>query len=430
MATYYEILGVAQTASAQEIKQAYRRLVKIYHPDRNPGNTEVIQRMVLINEAYNVIKDPVRRAQYDSLITLQTQPESQDFHTTEPTEAQREITHYRCEQCNRQDSTLRLSIFISVISYFVLTQKQAHAHVLCSRCRIKHSLLSNLKVWLLGWWGFPWGPIYSIEALLKNLQGGEQPTKNNVALLSLLAYDFYTQNRYEECYKTLKASYKLWPDKETKEYMSQIEGIVPPSSRKPDNRMFLASPIFYNVPFLAVLTVLSILVLFPSVFHKGNSTYSPFSPSEQYYQPPSTVDTPPSAVAILPSTVEIRSSVEAFFGGFQNFTDTMQVVEQLEKSSDVQSDWDKIRELLLLCSANLSKCDVALMNKVYPGWGDMLSQKFIPAIKYYSDGMKLEPNMSSIEKGDALIGEVGVWWKNNSDALIATLQRERGLEFE
>lgn len=420
MATYYEILGVGQSASAQEIKQAYRSLVKIYHPDKNPGRPEAVQSMVLINEAYNVIKDPVRRAQYDNLISLQTQSESQGSYTTgarEPSqEPLREIPHYKCEKCGKQDSTLRLSIFLSVISYFVLTQKRAHAHVLCSGCRIKYSLLSNLKVWILGWWGFPWGPIYSLEALFKNLQGGEQPVDNNVALLSLLAYDFYTQNRYEECYKVLKASYKLRPDKETKEYMDQIEGLVPPTSRQSPNRMFSTNPVLYNVPFLGALAVVSILLLFPSIWQKGNSGYSQYSQPQQYFQPQPIVD--------------IRSSVEAFFGGYQYFADSMKLAQGLDKSSDVQGDWNKIRASLTNCKESLSRCDTTLMNRIYPGWGDMLSQKFIPAIDHYMVGIKQKPELSSIQKGDAIIVEVGMWWKNNVDALTDKLHRDYGFEFK
>ena len=54
----YKVLGVSRDASDDEIKQAYRRLAKQYHPDRNPGDTEAAKKMQQINAAYEQIKNP------------------------------------------------------------------------------------------------------------------------------------------------------------------------------------------------------------------------------------------------------------------------------------------------------------------------------------------------------------------------------------
>ena len=54
----YKVLGVSPNASDEEIKKAYRRLAKQYHPDRNPGDAEAARRMQEINEAYDQIKNP------------------------------------------------------------------------------------------------------------------------------------------------------------------------------------------------------------------------------------------------------------------------------------------------------------------------------------------------------------------------------------
>ena len=62
---YYEILGVARGASEQEIKSAYRKLALQYHPDRNPGNNEAEERFKEAAEAYSVLSDGQKRANYD-----------------------------------------------------------------------------------------------------------------------------------------------------------------------------------------------------------------------------------------------------------------------------------------------------------------------------------------------------------------------------
>jgi molecular chaperone DnaJ len=62
---YYEILGVGNKASTEEIKRAYRRLAMKNHPDRNPGDTDAETRFKECAEAYEVLSDPERRAMYD-----------------------------------------------------------------------------------------------------------------------------------------------------------------------------------------------------------------------------------------------------------------------------------------------------------------------------------------------------------------------------
>jgi DnaJ-class molecular chaperone len=62
---YYKILGVARTASDKEVKQAYRRQARKYHPDVNPNDKKAEERFKEISEAYDVLGDKEKRAQYD-----------------------------------------------------------------------------------------------------------------------------------------------------------------------------------------------------------------------------------------------------------------------------------------------------------------------------------------------------------------------------
>ncbi len=65
MKDYYSILGVSRNATEKEIKSAYKRLAKKYHPDLNPGNKAAEEKFKEINEAYEVLSDPEKRKRYD-----------------------------------------------------------------------------------------------------------------------------------------------------------------------------------------------------------------------------------------------------------------------------------------------------------------------------------------------------------------------------
>ncbi len=63
---YYELLELSQDASAQEVKASYRRMALRFHPDRNEGNAAAEERFKLVAEAYRVLGEPERRADYDA----------------------------------------------------------------------------------------------------------------------------------------------------------------------------------------------------------------------------------------------------------------------------------------------------------------------------------------------------------------------------
>ena len=67
---YYKVLGVAKTASQEEIKKAYRKLARKYHPDANKGAAEAEERFKEVSEAYDVLSDEKRRKEYDAVRSM------------------------------------------------------------------------------------------------------------------------------------------------------------------------------------------------------------------------------------------------------------------------------------------------------------------------------------------------------------------------
>ena len=76
---YYSVLGIGKTASTEEVKKAYKKLARRWHPDKNPNNSEeATRRFKEVSEAYEVLGDEERRRNYDGFGSTSDSP-GQDF---------------------------------------------------------------------------------------------------------------------------------------------------------------------------------------------------------------------------------------------------------------------------------------------------------------------------------------------------------------
>ncbi|MBF2073100.1 MAG: J domain-containing protein [Synechococcales cyanobacterium C42_A2020_086] len=188
-AGYYALLGVLETASATEIKSAFRRKAKDLHPDRNPS-PDAVRQFQYLSEAYEVLSNPDTRAQYDTLYAQI--PESKAA-----SHKQVALEPIACSCCKKVIAQPRYVIFFQVTSFIILTIRTPIQGIFCPKCAESKAIQSTMITWFLGWWGLPWGLIYSVSTIFQNLFGGSKPDEVNARLLAYQAWVFATQNKLE-----------------------------------------------------------------------------------------------------------------------------------------------------------------------------------------------------------------------------------------
>lgn len=271
MKDYYKILGVPRSATANQIRQAYRKLIKACHPDVNPS-PKAAEWSRELNEAYDVLSNPQAKMSYDMDLKLaeNKQREAASSETNGQTTTSRPRTESRppprpepnfcCERCNRVDASLRISATWRVHSFINYSKKSPTVKVLCGRCRVKESLAASAYTFFLGWWSI-WGFFWTLEALFNNAGGGEQPKENNAALLNALSYQLYRSNRLQEAYEAVNAALKLKPDPQSEKIRDSLKQHLGPATQKTFWERFRnleLHPFCYHAPAGAVAVALII----------------------------------------------------------------------------------------------------------------------------------------------------------------------------
>ena len=182
---YYKLLGVAPGASSEDIKKAYKHKAMELHPDRNPGK-DTTKKFQDLQAAFNVLNDSNSRAQYD-MMNIEGNKTSNTSYT------KKDIDPIVCCKCGCVSAQPRYVIFYRIVSVIFMSYKTPIQGIYCSDCASKDAFKASAISWAAGWWGIPWGPIWTIEAIYKNLMGGEERNAHNASLLYYQSSYFYSK---------------------------------------------------------------------------------------------------------------------------------------------------------------------------------------------------------------------------------------------
>jgi len=187
---YYAALGLDPSASTGEVKRAFKARAQQLHPDRNHSR-EATVKFQFLNQAHQVLSDSSHRSEYDASSCLS----KEDADIQKPASAP--VTPIVCCVCGKVSAQPRYVIYRYVVSFVVATRRSGHQGVFCAGCGAKRAYKDSLITWILGWWGVHWGPIYSAQALVHNMLGGEQPALSNFKVLGLQAAHFASNDRMD-----------------------------------------------------------------------------------------------------------------------------------------------------------------------------------------------------------------------------------------
>lgn len=133
-----------------------------------------------MNEAYEVLNDPEARARYD---TLEYAAEEKEDRASPP-------SPIVCSDCGKVTAQPRYVVYRYVVSLFVTTIRTPIQGIFCADCGQKAALKASAITAFAGWWGIPWGPIFTVGEIFRNAFGGFEPEGSKQRLLWINALAF------------------------------------------------------------------------------------------------------------------------------------------------------------------------------------------------------------------------------------------------
>lgn len=264
---YYRILQVDPEAEPEVIQSAYRRLAQLYHPDVSKA-PDAEQRMRDLNEAWEILRDPAARRRYDEHMASKRHSASagsrpperggRDEDSRPYTRATAQSSqgdaagasathnHSRasettgpsvptmCQRCGRSDPTLRICAFPYVISIVILTFRRSWGGIYCEHCRKVMMTRAKVLTFLLGWWGIPFGPIFSLGVLFRPSQG-LVPAEINGPYLAALGAHFIQRMELSDAARAWELSLAYTGDSQVARVFEEIFSRPPARLARPSS---------------------------------------------------------------------------------------------------------------------------------------------------------------------------------------------------
>jgi DnaJ domain len=288
---YYAALKIPVTGSASQIKSAYRALAKEFHPDSGRA-TDGGTKFKAISHAYSVLGDPEQRAEYDSMCV-----------TVQPSASRRAeaISPITCGKCGKVTAQPRYLVFRSVVSVILTTIRTPTQGIYCATCAKSAALKATLISSLFGWWGVPWGPIFTIGESFRNAFGGENLVSNEEKLLwhNVLAFASRGDGKIAlGLIERLKnaSDEKIVADSRTLADIIQSQGFAADAAKLINPWAFNPIQSLLHVAAVAALPAIASYMIYQSdVTSSSDQTYSSYIASGPYAPPPKAVlDSPKS----------------------------------------------------------------------------------------------------------------------------------------
>lgn len=180
-----------------------------------------------------------------------------------------------CEICGRRDESLRAIVIPYVVSLLVVTFRRSWAGVYCWRHRFQRLLAAGFISSLLGWWGVPFGFIYTPITLFKLARGGDRPDDENVELLARVAVHKLNTSEPGEAIRVFQEALRIKEDERTRNSLIELQARYPLSSELQEAR----TPVWYVASLMAAsligigIGVLDYLVVLLLGWILGEDTY-------------------------------------------------------------------------------------------------------------------------------------------------------------
>lgn len=268
---YYEVLGLSHDAGEEEVKQSYRNLAKVWHPDQSDSE-EALEKFQKISVAYDILKDEKKRLVYDLLSQVYTGKNFPEMFSLKP------LKNMEGEE-DVYVRGLRQKRVVSQIFNFTVDDKlEVCSYREAQRLVVKTSVLN----WLLGWWSIR-GFMKNVGAIVDNITKLDKNEEDNLLVLVHNSLAYWQEKKKDKALLSIKQA-KIYADFRQGVLLDKLAELVGGEAKvkSPWNFGFLKF-LQLIIPGLLILFFIIPLVTKPSIIGRSYSLGSK-EKAIDYYQ--------------------------------------------------------------------------------------------------------------------------------------------------